>query len=417
MPPVFEAFLIKLDCIIPMYHIKDKKNRLEKKKSLPRDIRWKLTYYPSGYYSAGRIPNAPSEKYSEASLEYEYKVLREIEVSEKGDIVGEKRIPYWKRKKDGYILGSAKPSLSKIQEMQECANLSSEATPEGLTDLHNSATYQAEREGEEEVASSFGLSPVSISRTHSMRSRKGSKGISRKGRLQVREGCSVLAAKFSNKNLGFYTLTLPHSGEELEKIVSNWSKLVHRYFEELGREYKRRGVDLYYVSVTEIQEKRYWRSGECAPHLHYVANSKSGKSFILTPSEVRGIFARVCSRIVESDKSFESAENCQVVRKDAGRYLSKYFSKGGSCLQNIIEEGIYCLPCSWYKLSPSAKNLIKAHTQIFFDEECWLFLEICKERSRDAEGGYRIEAIYKPYLEYGDCLFGYWGYCPRELRV
>lgn len=375
-----------------------------------RPARWITRIYPSGAFACGRIPpEREKHHYNPGLLDYKRKVcVTRTYPSISYESTVQRRV-YFQHRHTGRVMGHSSPDPNKILEIHRRWVLSNAVTPEGLTNTQGDGTQDSLGSGECESSADIGLSTVPSSR---IRTRQGLKGITANGRRSVREGCTVLTAQFGKSHLGFYTLTLPYTGEALKEVVGSWEKIVHRYYEELGREYARRGQELRYVSVCEIQEKRWHATGDVAPHLHYVANAKVGKKFILLPHEIRDIFRKVCERFTSSTARFDSCENCQIVKKDAGKYLSKYFSKGGVVISTIAESQPESLPRRWWKIDADTKRDIVSDTVVLYDGESWRFIHCVKSLSSTNPENYSLESVYIDTGYKIEMLVGYRGKVP-----
>lgn len=382
------------------------KRKQKQKPNLPDAHRWIARIYPSGHFSAGKIPQIKETELGVKHQEWELDTTPHIVYVGENRYESERRI--LRHKKTGACFDLTAPDLALL--LQDLGYLSSETTPEGLTDVQSSGTKDSHVGGIEEPnePSPLGLSTVPNSRVE--KKRYGVNGITQCGRANIREGCYCLEHKYTNRGLMFATLTLPHRGDELIDICFHWPKIVHRFFEEMQRIYVRRGYEFDYACVVEIQEKRWRRYQEVAPHLHYVANcrDKNG-AYIVTPSEVRECFQRVCNRFVESDADFSACENVQTVKKSAGRYLSKYFSKGGKLLADIDRELPGILPRHWWKISSALRKEIQKNTCVLYDGDCWDFLKLCQKRVAEKEPEITINPVYVEVSEVAETLVGYWG--------
>lgn len=384
-------------------------------KNYSKPYRWVCRIFPSGNYTMGKIPRPkPESNVTSDVRNYERKVLRLVEYTGTNYDQNVYELIYWKHRSSGRVIHTPPTPPFVSMKGQDSLELSSEATPDrGLTNQMNSATEDLKEGGSGHRGdASLGLSTVSNSR----KSKMGLKGITNYGRSMVREGCYLLEHKYGKDNLAFVTLTVPYSGEDLKVIARNWGKVKHRYFEELARFYQRRNTELEYVAVTEIQEKRYKRLGEVAPHLHYCCNSKNGKTYVMTPMELRGLFQRVCERFVTSDVPFTASENIQKVKKNAGRYLSKYFSKGGGCIKKIAAEEPELLPSQYWAVSKTILKSVARETVVLYDKESWEFLTFVQDNVRDGNRSYTIHPVYVQISDGCEGLYGYWGACPPKYH-
>lgn len=382
------------------------KNRKSKTKNLPRAHRWIARILPSGHFSCGKIPQVKEIELPPHLQEWELDTTTTVVYE------GERRIERVNRilrhKSTGAISDLSSPDLATLTH--DLRYLSSEATPKGLTDIASHANSKEILGGGEgnEATDSFGLSTVPNPRIE--KTSYGLAGITQNGRANIREGCYVLERKYGNSGLMFATLTLPHRGEYLIDVCFHWSKIVHRFFEEMQRIYERKGCVFEYACVVEIQEKRWRKYEEVAPHLHYVANCRhKNGSYIVSPTEVRECFRRVCNRFVPCDADFSACENVQKVRKSAGRYLSKYFSKGGKILADINRTLPGTLPKHWWKVSASVRKSVQKNTCTLYDGDCWDFIGYCKGEVESGNKEVSLNPVHIKVSEDAEMLVGYWG--------
>lgn len=369
--------------------------------------RWIGRIYPSGAFACGRIP-PPKERhhYNPELLAYKKKICKHRVYSGDGTEYTVSEQVYFQHKRTGKVMGHTPPDPNRIIEIHQRFVLSNAVTPEGLTNKNFDVTENLLGSGGGESQPALGSSTVPSSR---IRARQGLKGITADGRKWVREGCCVMEAKFRKQNVGFFTLTLPYRGEALKEICRNWGKIVHRYFEELEREYVRRGQPLNYVAVVELQEKRYATYGEVAPHLHYIANAKVGKKFILQSYEIRGIFERVCSRFVSESADFSACENCQIIKKSSASYLSKYFSKGSATVSRLSEDDRELCPKRWWKCHKATLAAVRADTCVLYDSAVWAFIYEVRRLSLTNPELYTCEEIYVKVSADCEIFCGVWG--------
>jgi hypothetical protein len=218
------------------------------------------------------------------------------------------------------------------------------------------------------------LTDVVISHNDASETRqaRGSKGISSYGRRQVRQGVWCLEQLYGNSSLGFLTVTLPPFPERddiFSFLLADFSELRRRFCQEVEREFSRRGFRFDYVCVVEIQEGRFERFGDPAPHLHfcYRCRERPKSAFYLTASEFRAIWRSVLvgrvSGVFGGCPPFFSnrAINCQVIKKSASRYLSKYLSKGGKVLARMKSIGLSSfIPSSWFGMPRRLGSYLKS---------------------------------------------------------
>lgn len=201
--------------------------------------------------------------------------------------------------------------------------------------------------------------------------RYGLKGITSNGKRMVRSGSALLERKYGKERLGFFTATLPskkHGIDEIDLLylAENWNLVVKRFFQEIVRELERQDAPTELITVTEIQEKRWKRHRQVAPHLHWVMVAKSGGRqwhWYLTTQWLSETWNRILANILEREVgSLGSAGSVdgKRIKKSATRYISKYMSKGGKLLGEIKEKSTpETLPSQWWASYGGLRVLIK----------------------------------------------------------
>jgi len=202
------------------------------------------------------------------------------------------------------------------------------------------------------------------------RKRRG-KPITTHGKRMIRSAVWWLEQRWGVQNLSFLTCTLPTLPYRKMKLAaSKWNEVTRQCKQQLERELKRKGLDSEVVLVTEIQEKRYRESSEVAPHLHIVFRGRKsrGDDWAITKEKAKEIWEGVLTAVLKRKIKAPRGTSIQRVKKSAANYLSKYMSKGGKIVQEIIandEENL--LPTSWWgmtrKLSKRVRNGIRQTKQ------------------------------------------------------
>lgn len=199
----------------------------------------------------------------------------------------------------------------------------------------------------------------------------GTNGITRFGRRVVKNGAILLERKYGIRRLGFVTATIPAFDSETIKVISkNWNEVTRRFFQKVKRHQEKRRQPLEVVCCTEIQEKRYRKFGDVAPHLHFIYVCKQRtheKKFNIVAKILRRYWQESMSQVVEKfqghiDRSvpFSASVNAQVIKKSAASYLGKYMSKGGEILEELKEKGLEeYFPSQWWTASKLMKKMFK----------------------------------------------------------
>lgn len=190
--------------------------------------------------------------------------------------------------------------------------------------------------------------------------RYGLKGISKAGRIKVREGAYLLHRMFPKK-LGFYTLTCPYTEpSSIYEFNRNINIILRRYFEMIKRAIPCPSLHLY-VSVLEVQEQRYLEDKGFALHIHYVMPCyKPGTTqFLFTANELRAFWYRACNNCIGGEPDVMSAIDAVVVRKSASGYISKYMSKGGRLQSEVADVAPSQLPKQWWSMSALMRKVLQ----------------------------------------------------------
>ena len=193
---------------------------------------------------------------------------------------------------------------------------------------------------------------------------RGANGITAHGRNVVESAVCLMERIYGRRKLGFATLTLPSVTVDESWVVSaRWRDIQRTFFQRLKREYARRGVDFCYVAVTEIQGKRFEKTGVLGLHLHFCYPAMCGRGFVLGPSEFRKVWLDCIRGIIGDIRGGASVENIQRVKKSASAYMAKYLSKGVGILRKVRDSRpLGILPHSWYGLSISLRRMVKGCT-------------------------------------------------------
>lgn len=226
--------------------------------------------------------------------------------------------------------------------------------------------------GSSDVAISHGLGSVPGQKLESSpRAARGSKGMTTRGRRQIRSGCYLLRQKYQGR-LGFLTLTLPsfpYREDLLSFLILEWAELLRHLLIKFKRLAEKNGFPSLYVGCVEIQGERFDKFGHPCPHAHivYVCRRKSiGNDFYVSANDFRRIWRETIENRLKSLSSdcpidFEdgASVDCVVLRKDPARYISKYLSKGRNPVSAVKDAGLGSfLPSGWVICCSVIKSLI-----------------------------------------------------------
>lgn len=217
----------------------------------------------------------------------------------------------------------------------------------------------------EKTASPLGLAAVPNCHKPEPK-RYGLKGISARGRESVKEGAWLLEKRYGRR-LGFYTLTCPYTEPEDIYLYNQHINYIQKaYFQELKREYKRKGVTWSYVSCIEIQPKRFAATGIPVLHIHYIAPCfiQGTREWVCTADALRRIWGRVLANTLGYAASTKAAIDAATIKSSAIGYIAKYLSKGGEEVDFLAVNCPDQLPSQWWSMSSNVRQAIKNNTVV-----------------------------------------------------
>lgn len=201
--------------------------------------------------------------------------------------------------------------------------------------------------------------------------RYGQNGITGNGKRIVKNCALLMEREYGIQRLGFVTCTVPSTDSvRICVIAANWGEVMRQFFQKIRRRMQKLGFPDDLVAVTEIQEKRYRKFREVAPHLHflYVCRRRShDRNFAISANEMRLWWCESLNNVLKANgcmlldySQFGASVDCQVVKKSASSYLGKYMSKGGAVVKDIVDDGYgELLPRQWW----TATNVLKKKYQ------------------------------------------------------
>lgn len=226
--------------------------------------------------------------------------------------------------------------------------------------------------------SPMGLSEATNShRLSEPRTRQGLNGINGSAKRMLRSAAAVLGKRIPRQLMTFATLTTPAITEAENEIVNaNWSEIVKQTEQEIKRLLIRAGIVPELAYPVEIQEDRYIETGIVALHLHLVFQGRkdSRSDYAIKPAQIDRIWRSQFERVLGRSVDVSASNKLEVPRKDLGKELGKYISKGGKLVAKIIADGKgHLLPSSWWGMTTSLKRKVKAAiVNLDSDTATWL---------------------------------------------
>lgn len=208
------------------------------------------------------------------------------------------------------------------------------------------------------------------------RAERGSKGITSRGRRNVRAGATILEQRHGKECISFFTCTLPDlDTETMWKVCGNWSEVVRQTQQNIVRLLTSKGLDTDVVGVIEIQEDRFQRTGQAVPHIHVIFQGrKSRRSPWLTSiPEIENCYRRAIEAVAGQPIDMRAACQTEQVKKSVAGYMSHYLKKGNKSLQRFREWGEKLpLPKAWYTITRSLSKAIAKQTRRVTIDGCFV---------------------------------------------
>jgi len=215
--------------------------------------------------------------------------------------------------------------------------------------------------------------------------RKGLKGITTHGARMVRNAAYLIERDGRGLRAVFATATVPNlPRKQMQVVHQRWNKVVEIYRLYLGRALRDKGLSGESVTVTEIQEKRYQKTGMPILHIHtvFVGMTREGK-WVLTPKTHDDIWRRALN--IAGGLDLEAVPvACQLkrVKKSAEAYIGKYMSKGSAIVKSMVDAGFQgWMPKQWWNMSRSMGERIDSETIRPNELSQWLYNIAEKEGS------------------------------------
>ena len=215
----------------------------------------------------------------------------------------------------------------------------------------------------------FGLEPQGLSEATNflLPSKKRNRlraGLTAYARRSLRSAAVLLERQFGRSCLTFGTLTLPRLPASFlgDRVTALWPKIVDSFLINFRRLLRKVSLPEQVLLVSELQIRRWNKTGEHAWHLHFLSPGRSSKgAWRFSPSRLALLWGRVVSNAlgINFDPShWVAAVRLEVPRKAVVRYLSKYLSKGVSPSGEEDSGETPKLPSYW-SLSRELRRLVR----------------------------------------------------------
>jgi len=247
----------------------------------------------------------------------------------------------------GEALASPGPALARLIESAQL-----EALEHGGKEARRDAVAWLSAHG------SHGL--VTDAKSAQTTSTHGYKGLTVAGRRSIRDATSLLREYQGSLATGLLTLP-PHEAEnitreQLATFQSRWLFFARRML-------LARGLEPLVVIVAEIHPHRKTMAGGPIVHWHWVArvsNEPYGK-WAASVSDWHRVASMAHRSAFGTHRPHQKGNGVQGLRKDPGRYLSKYLSKTRSNCEALIgTEWERAIPRQWWTWTGEMRALVKA---------------------------------------------------------
>lgn len=198
----------------------------------------------------------------------------------------------------------------------------------------------------------------------------------------VRNGAYLLQKEVGRNNLTFATLTLPQAAVEiLESRGSDAAALYadcdRQMKQWITNQLEKEGINPWIVSCVEVQPERFKQTGQVALHSHYVFQGKvAGGDWIIHKDKFRNQWNKILSNVLGEKIESLASTRIERVKKSAEYYLSKYMSKSGGVIDEIVEAGKKnMLPSCWFGCSLELRNKIKSMSTFISKESAQIIYD------------------------------------------
>nr|CRY96589.1 hypothetical protein [uncultured prokaryote] len=246
----------------------------------------------------------------------------------------------------------------------------------------------------------LGLStPPNLSTAPKRPVRYGLKGMPGRARKMVRNACYLLERDAGRSHLSFLTLTIPSLPiAELQKLHYEWAKVLIAVRKKLTLRLTNADIPFpEVVAVSEIQEKRYERTGYPVLHLHCLFQGRTrGMAWAIDKSEIQQLWAETIESIVGHSVDCSKATRIERVEKSAENYMGKYMSKGVTAVQGVIDDGFAdWMPRQWWSMSRTLSQRIRKgiRNSYEFAKTVWYSLLAGEKKLTTWFRDVRIEAV------------------------
>ncbi len=198
--------------------------------------------------------------------------------------------------------------------------------------------------------------------TKTVKSARGSNGITSKSRQQIKDSATLLEEKYTKERLAFITHTIPE--KFVSEIHANWTKIIHNLRRRYIRALQKAGLPQDLIMVTEYQEGRLGHTGQAVLHLHIVFVGRFKKRHWEYNCEYYKQHWKECCREYLTDRGtnteWSASTRVEGIRKSCAAYLSKYLSKGTATLNSILVKCPDCfIPSSWHCLTQTLRISVR----------------------------------------------------------
>lgn len=204
----------------------------------------------------------------------------------------------------------------------------------------------------------------------------GRRGITRYGARRVRCACHLLHRAGGQWRVVMATVTVPPlPREQMARLHQSWNHVVDSYRRKVSRALRQKGLSGEIVSVTEIQEERYQKTGVPVLHIHAIFIGKTaGGQWAITTEDHDDIWRSTLSVCLgEPVGHVGTAGRLERVKHSAEGYLGKYMTKGSKAVNRMLNDGFTgWIPKQWWSCTRTLSRRIDYETRDISSLAEWL---------------------------------------------
>jgi hypothetical protein len=192
-----------------------------------------------------------------------------------------------------------------------------------------------------------------------------------------------MCSEYGKESLTLFTGTLPgKSDEECTKQLEKWPEIMRQFMQSVHRELESSGFPVWACGVSEIQPKRFERTGQPWLHCHVVLPTAIDGCRIIQGKRLKLLWSKACKNSLGgclSDYALAArVDGCDHKKGEVANYLSKYLGKGSSAIAQKARLAGWKLPRHWWHAPHAMKAAVAAATKTLRPQSVSWLMHLCR---------------------------------------